>query len=259
MKKVTVVGNTTGKNKTAAAAATGKTQALKTALAAATGKTQALKTAPAARQIAGPKVTMLKPAPRAKAQADAEEAEETLRTSRSIPTYLVAECNYNDWRVWGKYIANGWAVPSVNKQNELEIGYSKPADAVVVARHIQNRNLAQQAPGIAAGSLQKYDGYVITQEQDIPAVLANIAAFYKQVDKLKAEIKEMFTVLTKFTLTHPAKHYEISNTAVATTAAAPARKNAQGNTKGNSNTKETLAIAAKGLQDVAKLLSQVEA
>ena len=234
MKKVTVVANATGKNKTAAANK-------------------------AVRQIAAPaksNVIMLKPAPRAKTQADVEEAEESLRTSRSIPTYLVADCNYNDWREWGKYIANGWAVPSVNKQNELEIGYTKPEDAVAVARHIQNRNLDQMKAGIAAGSVQKYDGYVIAQEGDIQTVINNINAFYKAVHKLNGEMKEMFTVLPKFTLTHPAKHTEISNTTVT---AAPARNNKNNSAPAQSNTKQTLAIAAKGLTDVAKLLASVEA
>lgn len=115
------------------------------------------------------------------------------RSTTSQPTYRVAECNYNNWREWGKYIANGLARTTKNGE-VIEMGY---VDGPVIARHVQNRNLAdmQNIEGV-----QAYGGFVVATEENIPAVVKNIEDFY--ADPINAGVKNFFNILPEFPATH---------------------------------------------------------
>jgi len=129
------------------------------------------------------------------------------RTSQ-LPTYNTATCNYNDWREWGKFIANGMMRTSKEADGSIK---AWAVEGEIIAKHVQNRNLDYMPE-----TSQKYGGFVVATEENIPAVIKNIDDFYN--DPVNEGIKVFFGILPEFPLTHPvASAPAIKNTGLVVT------------------------------------------
>lgn len=126
-----------------------------------------------------------------------------------VATYNVAICNYNDWRTFGKWIANGLARTKADGEGGILFGH---VEGEIIAGHVQNRNL-----DYVSENAQKYGGFVVCAEADIPAVIKNIEDFYN--DPINEGVKIMFRILPEFPLTHPvSSNQPIKNTGMVATA-----------------------------------------